>query len=125
MISGSSVCVPAWAEQVVATQLGRDVSIDMPGWFVNSAGLDLAYWSVTPTVVERLHSTANEGLMQPHNGVSSSRAVITAPAGAKTDLGRRLREIRQRIVASGEPLLDRAGLARELAERRGTYGQDA
>jgi len=34
-------------------------------------------------------------------------------------LGRQLREIRQRIVASGAPLLDWNELDREMAERRG------
>jgi len=37
----------------------------------------------------------------------------------KTSLGRRLRELRKRIVASGEPLLDWDELEREIAERRG------
>lgn len=37
----------------------------------------------------------------------------------RTPLGRRLWEIRKRIVESGEPLLDREGLEREIAERRG------
>ncbi|GAP96776.1 hypothetical protein [Leptolyngbya sp. NIES-2104] len=34
-------------------------------------------------------------------------------------LGKKLREIRAQIVASGEPLLSREELDRELAERRG------
>jgi hypothetical protein len=37
----------------------------------------------------------------------------------KTPLGRRLWELRKRIVASGEPLLDWDDLEREIAERRG------
>jgi len=46
------------------------------------------------------------------------------PRPMRTNLGSRLLEIRQRIVASGEPLLDRAALARELSERRGAvYGR--
>ena len=47
-----------------------------------------------------------------------------APA-AKTALGRRLLEIRQRIIASGEPLLGPAELEREVAERRGGYESTA
>jgi hypothetical protein len=39
----------------------------------------------------------------------------------KTPLGRRLWEIRQRIVASGVPLLDEKGIEREIRERRGGY----
>jgi hypothetical protein len=38
---------------------------------------------------------------------------------ARTELGRRLREIRRRIVASGQPLLDADGLDREVRDRRG------
>ena len=41
------------------------------------------------------------------------------PAGPPTALGRRLRAIRERIEASGEPLLDADEVLRELAERRG------
>ncbi|MFY9819846.1 MAG: hypothetical protein WAM82_00585 [Thermoanaerobaculia bacterium] len=37
----------------------------------------------------------------------------------KTPLGRRLWELRKRIVVSGEPLLDWDDLEREIAERRG------
>lgn len=37
----------------------------------------------------------------------------------RTPLGRRLWEIRKRIVESGEPLLDGEDLEREIAERRG------
>jgi hypothetical protein len=37
----------------------------------------------------------------------------------ETPLGQRLWQIRQRIVESGEPLLDWEGIEREVAERRG------
>ncbi|MEM7555608.1 MAG: hypothetical protein AAF378_16210 [Cyanobacteria bacterium P01_A01_bin.84] len=37
----------------------------------------------------------------------------------KGSLGERLREIREKIVASGKPLLDEEGIAKELASRRG------
>lgn len=37
----------------------------------------------------------------------------------QTPLGERLWQIRQRIVDSGEPLLDWEGIEREVAERRG------
>lgn len=49
----------------------------------------------------------------------------------KTPLGRQLWELRKQIVASGEPLLDREDLEREIAERRAeclwpcTSGQDS
>jgi hypothetical protein len=37
----------------------------------------------------------------------------------RTPLGRELWELRKRIVASGEPLLDADAIEREVAERRG------
>lgn len=37
----------------------------------------------------------------------------------RTPLGQRLWHLRERIVASGEPLLDWDDLDREIAERRG------
>ena len=58
------------------------------------------------------------------------RTMVSIPEGAlrenevvvkwqpQTALGRRLRAIRQRIVATGEPLLSWEDLERELAERR-------
>jgi hypothetical protein len=44
-----------------------------------------------------------------------------APKGPKTPLGRRLWEIRARIVASGEPLLGWKEIEREVADRRGGH----
>lgn len=40
-------------------------------------------------------------------------------------LGKKLRELRAQIVASGEPLLSREDLDREIAERRGGIELDA
>ena len=42
----------------------------------------------------------------------------------KTELGRRLWRLRLRIVASGQPLLDWAGIDREMRERRGEANQE-
>jgi hypothetical protein len=42
----------------------------------------------------------------------------------RTPLGRSLWELRKQIVASGEPLLDRDDLEREVAERRGGVSDD-
>ena len=41
----------------------------------------------------------------------------------RTPLGKKLLEIRQRIVASGRPLLDWEDIDRELAEQRGRQGR--
>lgn len=39
-------------------------------------------------------------------------------------LGRKLRRIRAEIIASGEPLLSWEEIDREVAERRGGYGEE-
>ncbi|MEO8498674.1 MAG: hypothetical protein ABI614_26735 [Planctomycetota bacterium] len=38
---------------------------------------------------------------------------------ARTELGRKLRELRNQILASGQPLLDADGVDREVRDRRG------
>jgi hypothetical protein len=48
--------------------------------------------------------------------------MLAAPAGlasASAPLAERLRAVRERIVASGEPLLSWSEIAAEVAERRG------
>jgi hypothetical protein len=42
----------------------------------------------------------------------------------RTLLGKKLLEIRQRIVASGRPLLDWEDIDREIAEQRGRWGRE-
>jgi len=44
---------------------------------------------------------------------------------SRTELGRRLREIRRRIVAAGEPLLGWDEFDREMQERRGEHEPEA
>ncbi len=44
---------------------------------------------------------------------------VMQPMQARTELGERLMQIRQRIIASPEPLLSWAEIEREIAERRG------
>ena len=55
----------------------------------------------------------NEPLKNGPHGEAVSSAV------ARTPLGERLLRIRERIVASGEPLLSWDGIEHEIAERRG------
>ena len=55
-----------------------------------------------------------------------SRAYVhqhTSVYQARTELGRKLAEIRARIVASGDPLLAREQILKEVAERRGEPGE--
>jgi hypothetical protein len=42
----------------------------------------------------------------------------------RTPLGKKLLEIRRRIVASGRPLLDWEDIDREIAEQRGKQGRE-
>jgi len=42
----------------------------------------------------------------------------------RTPLGKKLLEIRRRIVASGRPLLDWDDIDREIAEQRGRQGRE-
>jgi len=48
----------------------------------------------------------------------------TAERIPRTPLGKKLLEIRQRIVASGRPLLDWEDIDREIAEQRGKRGRE-
>jgi hypothetical protein len=65
-----------------------------------------------------LLSPADKAQLIDH--LAARLAKETAGAEApESPLGRRLRSIRAEIVASGAPLLDRTGLAAEVAERRG------
>jgi hypothetical protein len=50
---------------------------------------------------------------------AASEATAAPPSPPAEPLGQRLRAIRARIEATGEPLLDEDALGRELAERRG------
>ena len=54
-----------------------------------------------------------------HDEIPDSEQVQETDYVPQTPLGQRLWQIRQRIVRSGEPLLDWDGIEREVAERRG------
>ena len=43
---------------------------------------------------------------------------------ARTPFGKKLLEARQRIIASGRPLLDWDDIDREIAEQRGRWGRE-
>lgn len=55
--------------------------------------------------------------------VASPARQHTSVYQARTELGRKLTEIRARIIASGEPLLAREQILKEVAERRGEPGE--
>jgi hypothetical protein len=54
---------------------------------------------------------------QADNDKQSKEPIVSTP---RTPLGRRLREIREKIVASGVPLLTWEQIEEDLLERRGS-----
>lgn len=78
----------------------------------------------TPTELERFHDfigekLANGGAMlSPEEALRQFRADQQS-SGARTPLGKKLRELRSKIVADRQPLLSLDELDREIAERRG------
>jgi hypothetical protein len=53
---------------------------------------------------------------EPLNNASGNESASTRP---RTELGKQLLRIRERIVASGEPLLSWSEIEEEVAQRRG------
>lgn len=43
---------------------------------------------------------------------------------ARTPFGKKLLEIRKRVIASGRPLLDWEDIDREIADQRGLWGRE-
>ena len=58
---------------------------------------------------------------EPQKSTPHGEAVAHGPP--RTRLGKQLSRIRERIVASGEPLLSWAEIGQEVAERRGEAEQ--
>jgi hypothetical protein len=54
----------------------------------------------------------------------SKAPLHSAERTPRTPLGKKLLEIRQKIVASGHPLLDWEDIDREIAEQRGRQGRE-
>lgn len=63
-------------------------------------------------------SQLNSGSLQTANMLTRPRKEKTN-GSSESELGHRLRAIRQRIVTSGDLLFDWDGVAREVADRRG------
>jgi hypothetical protein len=69
-----------------------------------------------------MHGKATRTLRAPGAARKSGASATYVP---RTELGRRLWQIRQKILASGQPLLDWEGLEMELRARRGEPGEEA
>jgi len=97
----------------------KDVS-SRPIWFIVPSGLDLSAWqeveySDSGLTKNALRLPANYLDFKP---LPKPLSVFTP----RTELASRLWEIRQRIIASGEPLLDWDGVQKEVAEHRAERG---
>lgn len=107
-------------ERVVPVScLQSDLSVAAGGWVLEALGFDPDAWSVIMPRESGTRTMAITGLDSSESlrvEADWRRMVAYTP---RTALGRRLWEIRSRIVASGEPLLDWDGIEGELAERRG------
>jgi hypothetical protein len=69
--------------------------------------------------VEELYQQAQQLSPEERQRLALLLVAPPAPATPPSPLGERLRAIRAKVVASGEPLLDEAALEAEIAERRG------
>lgn len=69
--------------------------------------------------VEELYQQAQQLSPEERHRLALLLVGSPAPAAPDSSLGERLRAIRARIVAQGEPLLDEAALEAEIAGRRG------
>jgi hypothetical protein len=69
--------------------------------------------------VEELYQQAQQLSAEERRCLALLLVELPASVSPEPTLGERLRTIRARIVASGAPLLNEAGLAGEVTERRG------
>jgi len=120
MFTTSSASYPTLATRLFA-QVGKDVSA-RPAWFIAPSGLDLYLWQVVeyPEIEDDLTETA---LRLPRGHLEMRH--FPTPENAfnpKTELARCLWEIRTKIIASGEPLLNWDGIQKEISERRAERG---
>ena len=118
MFTASSTSAPTLADKLLA-EVSKDVSA-RPVWFLASSGLDGSVWQVVEYPDNDL---TKYSLRQPAD--YKAFKLLPKPVSAftpRTELASRLWEIRKRIVASGEPLLDWDGVQKELSQRRAERG---
>lgn len=122
MNSTTFVSTPTLAEVILLPQIGRDISSRADSWFVAPSGLNPNEWSIGSTQVVSASAVTRVELIGLPEALASAWRMTRSTYRPKTALGRRLWEIRKRIVASGEPLLGWKELEKEIAERRGEPG---
>ncbi len=118
MFTASSTLPPTMTFKLLA-EAKKDVSA-RPIWFIIPSGLDLSAW---PEIEYSDIGLTENALRLPADYLDfkplpKPLSVFTP----RTELASRLWEIRQRIIASGEPLLDWDGVQKEVTERRAERG---
>ena len=116
----SDLCVTTQDREVEAIPWGSDVAQHAPDWLVASGRADA---SLTETATFYTARTSQRGF---YDEVSrdTERYWQSKVRPPRTALGRRLLELRAKIIAAGIPLLDWDGVEREVQERRGGLGED-
>ena len=99
-------------------EVSKDVSA-RPIWFIIPAGLDLSAWQLIEYSESGTALTEN-ALKLPKDYLEVKPLYKAVSAFTpKTELASHLWEIRMRIIASGEQLLDWDGVQKEVSQRRG------
>jgi len=93
-----------------------------PIWFITPSGMDLYSWQVVEYPENKIELAENALKLPNEYRVFKPLPKDVGLFTPKTELAGRLWEIRKRIVASGEPLLDWNGVQKEIAQRRTERG---
>ena len=114
---------PVEIAPVITASLGQDVAYHAPQWPYRRPESGTGIVLIMPRM-----DTSQTGLEDDLSREATWRwRRLPPPVAAyrpRTALGRKLLELRARIVASGVPLLDWDGVERELSERRGELAED-
>jgi len=107
-------------DKIVIPQITLDPSCRAPLWFLFSSPNLSERGEIISAIVNLTHFDISEsGLEDSSMRLTESIWQETISYKPKTPLGKRLWEIRSRIVASGEPLLGWEEIEQEVAARRG------
>jgi len=112
----SSVSDPTLTFKLFA-EVVKDVSA-RPSWLTTASGIDSYPWQ-TKNYTGPENDLSENSLNPPKDYLKFKS--LPKPVNVftpKTELASRLWEIRKRIIASGEPLLDWDGVQKEVSQRR-------
>ncbi|MEW5868374.1 MAG: hypothetical protein AB1894_03805 [Chloroflexota bacterium] len=120
MFTVSSTSAPIMPTRLLY-QANRDMSAH-PIWYAASSGLEFSLWRIIEHSEMSSASTGNALKLPddvlPIKALPNPVSVFTP----KTELASRLWEIRKRITATGEPLLDWDDIQKEVSLRRSERG---